>query len=555
MLGSLLRLGGDWWRLPGPDRWLQRVVAAADRPSGVVGLAMPSPEPEGWVEAVSERLDERTSSEPIAVDASAGLGRKGAIRLLASAAGLETAGLRVISQFLEEPSLADSVFVIHSVPEGDWREWSLFLRTFRAERLRGDRPGAPTVVIAAHPNLPPDEVQAALGERPVRWMGVVSRLDTRLYVEAIGGRQDDTLVGRVAMETVVELAGWDRPLAAALTRLEPEERIDPLHLLAEHARHLAGVAPSWSNGLVDLWDGQPHVSTLALIAAGDERALRARLWSARVKAIFPFLNTVRAAIAARHEAALRARLPIKKTWNTREELVDDPQRLEWWDIKTLLEDSIPRDELLLIDDCLKLRRAMAHEDPSEGWRIVRTSRRWEAFEADFSAASAGWDWPRCGQKLTMLIGPSCAGKSTYAQANYAAADIISSDAIREQIFGSVSAAGDQAPVFERLRAEVRSRLASGRRVVVDATHIKVADRLATARLMPPDMPVEYVVLDRPHADKVATAGWRAERPGLLESHAETFRENLEAILAGDGLANVTVKTLLPKERHLGSEAA
>jgi hypothetical protein len=109
-------------------------------------------------------------------------------------------------------------------------------------------------------------------------------------------------------------------------------------------------------------------------------------------------------------------------------------------------------------------------------------------------------------------------------------------------------------VFERLRAEVRSRLASGRRVVVDATHIKVADRLATARLMPPDMPVEYVVLDRPHADKVATADG-AERPGLLESHSETFRENLEAILAGDGLANVTVKTLLPTERDLGSEAA
>jgi hypothetical protein len=95
-------------------------------------------------------------------------------------------------------------------------------------------------------------------------------------------------------------------------------------------------------------------------------------------------------------------------------------------------------------------------------------------------------------------------------------------------------------VFERLRSDVRMRLTSGRRAVIDATHIKAADRINNARLAPADIPVEYVVIDRPMEEKVATGGWRLERNGLLESHATTFAANIEAILARDGLPNVTV---------------
>ncbi len=555
MPGSLLRLGTLWWRLPGPDRFLQKVVAAANKPSGVVGLLLPKPEPEGWLEAVRERLDEQASSQPVLVDASAGLRGRSPVRILAAAAGLETSGLRVIQQFVDEPALADAVFIVHGAPAGDWRDWSLFLRTFRGDRARAEQAGAPTILFAIDPAVPPGDAKAALGAIPLRWSGVMSRLDTRLFVEAVGGRVDDDLVGRVAMETTVELAGWERSMAEALTRLPIREQLEPLAFLAEPSKSFAGLTPSWGNGLVDWWDGQPHVSSLALVAAGDRTTLNARLWSARVRVVFPFLNTVRMAFAARYADALRARLPVIKTYNDRQFVYDDPYRLEIFDLKSLLEQTISHEESLLLDDCLKLRRAMAHADPGEAFRIERVSERWERLEPDFPAASTGWDWPRCGQSMVVLVGPSCAGKSTYAQANYDQADIVSSDAIRQEIFGSLEAAGDQAPVFERLRVEVRTRLASGRRVVVDATHIKAADRLATARLMPADLPVEYVVLDRPHNEKLATAGWRACRPGLLESHAATFQANLNEILAGDGLPNVKVTALLPAPEMQDADAA
>lgn len=454
--------------------------------------------------------------------------------------------MRVIQQFLDEPALTDANFIVHGVPSEDWRDWSLFLRTFRAERSRIENAGAPTILFAVPLSVPPGDIRAALGGAALRWSGVVSRLDARLYVETVGGRGNDDLAARVAAETVVEIAGWDRAMADALTRLPARQQLEPLSHLAPHAADFAGLTPSWGNGLVDFWDGQPHVSSLALLAAGDNTTLDARLWSAQVRVVFPFLNTVRLAFTTRYEQALCAKLPYTKVYGERHQIYTDPYRLEFYDIRYLLGQLISHEEDLLLQDCLKLRRSMAHAEPGEAWRIMRASERWEHLEPDFPAASTGWDWPRCGQSMVVLVGPSGAGKSTYAEAHYDQADIISSDAIRLEIFGGLEAAGDQAPVFERLRAAVRARLASGHRVVVDATHIRAADRLATTRLAPADLPVEYVVLDRPHAEKMATAGWRAARPGLVEGHATTFRANLEEILAGDGLPNVTVAVLLPK---------
>jgi predicted kinase len=194
----------------------------------------------------------------------------------------------------------------------------------------------------------------------------------------------------------------------------------------------------------------------------------------------------------------------------------------------------------MLDHCHRLRTAMAHSDPGDANRIVQTSALWEQLEPDFATHTAGWDWPRCGQRLVLLIGQSGAGKSTYAAEHYDTTEVVSSDAIREEFFGSREADGDQGPIFDRLRDEVRFRLSRGRRVVVDATNIKATDRIANARLAPADIPVDYVVIDRPMADKIATAGWRTRRPGLLENHAQIFADNISAILDCDGLSNVQV---------------
>ncbi|WP_189397886.1 hypothetical protein, partial [Mesorhizobium sp. M2D.F.Ca.ET.178.01.1.1] len=60
-------------------------------------------------------------------------------------------------------------------------------------------------------------------------------------------------------------------------------------------------------------------------------------------------------------------------------------------------------------------------------------------------------------------------------------------------------------------------------------------------LAPYGSPIQYVVIDRPLSDKLATLGWRPEE--LVRKHHERMQSCLRDILAGDGLPNLTILDL------------
>lgn len=150
--------------------------------------------------------------------------------------------------------------------------------------------------------------------------------------------------------------------------------------------------------------------------------------------------------------------------------------------------------------------------------------------------------------LTLMVGPSGAGKSTWLYGPEASdtfairsSHIVSSDLIRADLCGDFRDQTRNEEVFEALHAVVYARISHGLPVVVDATNIRRKDRLAIVALKREEAPVRYIVIDRSVAEKKATGGWRNELPiDLISKHDQTFRSNLKDILAGDGLANVTV---------------
>jgi hypothetical protein len=149
-------------------------------------------------------------------------------------------------------------------------------------------------------------------------------------------------------------------------------------------------------------------------------------------------------------------------------------------------------------------------------------------------------WP-----LTILVGPSGAGKSTWVVNNGELQSVVSSDVIRQQLCGDFQDQSKNEQVFAAMHEVALTRLRAGLPVVLDATHLKNADRIKAVKLVPDRVPVRYVVINRSLEDKKRFGGWRnavnVKGKPLINYHDQVFRSNLKDILAGDGLPNVTVE--------------
>jgi predicted kinase len=150
--------------------------------------------------------------------------------------------------------------------------------------------------------------------------------------------------------------------------------------------------------------------------------------------------------------------------------------------------------------------------------------------------------------LTMLVGPACAGKSTYCKKHFKADDIISTDDIRVQLYGDRSKGhnpDELARTWKYAHSLIKARLENGVYTVLDATNLKKKDRLKVLESVPSGVLVEYVVLDRDYDTKIAERGVRSVE--LIDKHHKTFKSQIKEILNADGMGFVMVKDAREKK--------
>jgi len=142
--------------------------------------------------------------------------------------------------------------------------------------------------------------------------------------------------------------------------------------------------------------------------------------------------------------------------------------------------------------------------------------------------------------LHMLIGPCGAGKSTYVAANYRPEDVISVDTLRVQLFGNMGHSPEALiRVWKYAHGLVRARLEAGVFTVLDATNLDPEDREKILRLVPRNVFINYIVIDRAYDDKVRDRDWRDE--DMVQKQHRLFRRHEDVILAGDDHPWVVVK--------------
>lgn len=150
--------------------------------------------------------------------------------------------------------------------------------------------------------------------------------------------------------------------------------------------------------------------------------------------------------------------------------------------------------------------------------------------------------------LTLMVGPSCAGKSSWLgtmvqSGKIHTSHIISSDQIRADLCGNFRDQTKNDTVFAALRELVSMRLKHGLDTIVDATNLRRKDRLGLVDLAKGG-PVKYLVINRSMEEKYRDSGWRKEVPfDFIAKHEQTFNSQLKDIVAGDNQPNVKVVDL------------
>lgn len=161
--------------------------------------------------------------------------------------------------------------------------------------------------------------------------------------------------------------------------------------------------------------------------------------------------------------------------------------------------------------------------------------------------------------LVILIGPTGAGKSTWAAKHFSEDEVIDTDAIRIE-FGEARGLSrnnlaallnsvwetEEKEVIAEYHRRIKSNLSNGKRVVAEASHLRKEVRLKVVDIgLTRSIPIIYVVLDRSREEKLKTAGWRAEAPiingmGIIDRYAKRFEANEADILNGDNISTITV---------------
>ncbi len=135
----------------------------------------------------------------------------------------------------------------------------------------------------------------------------------------------------------------------------------------------------------------------------------------------------------------------------------------------------------------------------------------------------------------LLIGPPASGKTTLARAlapllsgpGEPAALVLSTDAIRAEIFGDAAVQGPWSTIQQLLHKRIQAAVADGVPVIVDATHARRPWRLALTQALPLPAPVEWIGwwLFTPLATCLE---WNQRRPRLVP---EPVIKELAAALA------------------------
>jgi protein phosphatase len=145
--------------------------------------------------------------------------------------------------------------------------------------------------------------------------------------------------------------------------------------------------------------------------------------------------------------------------------------------------------------------------------------------------------------IVLLVGPSSAGKSTFAGRHFSSTEILSSDHFRAVVSDDENEQSATQDAFDLLYLVAQKRLQRRRLCLVDATNLRPGDRRGFVDLARESgCTCVAIVLNLPleaHLERTEQRNDRQISPAIVRAQFSEFRQNLDTLKA-EGFQHVYV---------------
>jgi hypothetical protein len=348
----------QWWTLPGPSRFVDRVVKDLRQSKNVV-IGLPNLIPDGIRQATQQRVKKsswrwcRVTPQPEYHPLD---------QLYETLTGESTTEQHVDHFDLAKHDRVRGTIAWIDLGVSETPEtWVKCMKTY-ADSIKRLEPDSPLLLIGV---LQSDHASVTPNGKPhlsVRtWRNVIRVVDVRNVVEReLRKRSFNPTQHQLAVETIARVALWDLQLAAQLAFCSLAEITDPFDLLEDYAH-----AQQWSVDQEARWEdgthsrlfGEPQTHSALCVLQGNLQVVERRIWAAQTGVVLPFLE-------ARLRTLISRLDPLPPTWTTtngtREKIVKR-ENYELSHVAEILSEDGAADDLTRLVRRLKdMRNRLAH---------------------------------------------------------------------------------------------------------------------------------------------------------------------------------------------------
>lgn len=292
-----------WWSLPGPRRFVDRVVTALQTGRDVA-ILLPDRAPSGLYAAVHGALRAKSDAARLRrIELSETRAQRPAERIYQALFGQPTGEDRVTADYVARQMAEPPLHCWLSFEGDDWDAWRSFLELHAeaGRQMPETGRGALAITVSGAASLAPPQSGPTLAV--CAWRDYVRRFDMRLFIHELWScRPNHDWHDEIWEAVISEFAGADPLLAMDLCRLPIAELSDAERILSMLHRGLvpgadgAAIASQpderWAQGLGDTLDGRPFVHSLVL-ARDEPNALQRRVWKGQIRELMPRLEECR----------------------------------------------------------------------------------------------------------------------------------------------------------------------------------------------------------------------------------------------------------------------